>query len=105
MTGSEMTEEIERQKIINEIRENEGDEAAGIVEELMKQESERQEYYDRKLQEHQEYYDRKLQEHVELVDCWWYALKLSVKLAVIICCLISIAGHVRELWLAFNAGL
>ena len=43
-----------------------------------------------------DYYDQKEREHLELVDCWWFAVKLSV----IIFSLLSIAGHVRELWMA-----
>lgn len=51
--------------------------------------------------ERRNYYDSKLREHTELVECWWYAIKVGSKLGVIAYCLVSIAGHIRELWNAF----
>ncbi len=50
-----------------------------------------------------EYYDRKEREHIELMECWWDAVMFGVKISVIVVCLLSIAGHVRELWQALAA--
>ena len=44
--------------------------------------------------ERREYYHHKFREHVELVECTWWLIKVTI----IGVCLVSIAGHVRELW-------
>jgi len=47
--------------------------------------------------ERQEYYDEKFREHIELVACFWYVIQIGI----IVWCLMSIAGNVKELWEAF----
>lgn len=44
--------------------------------------------------ERRDYYRERERKNAELVDCTWYAIKLGVVIAG----LLSIAGHVRELW-------
>ena len=46
----------------------------------------------------EKYYGPKETEHMEMVELWW----LAVKVGVIVCGLLSIAGNVRELWQAFE---
>ena len=46
--------------------------------------------------ERREYYAERERKNRELVLCWWYV----VQWGVIAICLVSIAGHVRQLWQA-----
>ena len=47
--------------------------------------------------ERQECYDEKFLEHIELAKCTFIALQIGV----IVWCLMSIAGNLKELWQAF----